>query len=88
MTNRDRQITLETRMYRKKSFGKEKYCNHCWACEYHENCIAQSVQRSAQRLCVKAENRMKGKPTDTKLSETLQGAGKRKRRSIYFFNWG
>ena len=83
MTNRDRQITLETRMYRKKSFGKEKYCNHCWVCEYHENCIAQSVHRSAQRLCVKAENRMKGKPTDTKLSETLQGAEKRKRKYLF-----
>lgn len=34
-------------------------------------------------LCVKAENRMKGKPTDTKLSETLQGAEKRKRKYLF-----
>lgn len=31
----------------------------------------------------KAENRMKGKPTDTKLSETLQGAEKRKRKYLF-----
>lgn len=79
MTERERQITLETRMYRKKSFGQEKYCRHCWACEYHRNCIALPTQRGRKQLCVKAENRMKGKPTDDPLLETLKNCEKRER---------
>lgn len=83
MTVQDRQITLETRMYRKKSFGREKFCGHCWACEYHKNCIAYPPQRSVRQFCAKAENRMKGKPTDTELAEVLKNSDKRKRYYLF-----
>ena len=60
MNNKDRQLTLDTKMYRNKSYGKEPYCGHCWAkCK---GCIAGSAYRSTQLQCVKAECRMKGIP--------------------------
>ena len=56
MNNKDRQVTLETRMYRNKTFGKENFCNKCWA--KSKGCIATSPMRSKQLLCVKAECRV------------------------------
>lgn len=56
MTNFDRQLTLDTRMYRNKTFGKEAYCNYCWAKTY-SGCFAGGLQRSKQFMCVKAECR-------------------------------
>jgi hypothetical protein len=54
MTNFDRQISLETKMYKHKTFGKEEMCNYCWAkCK---GCIHQ--YRTQQLACVKAECRM------------------------------
>jgi hypothetical protein len=60
VTKEERQITLQTRMYRKKSFGKENYCTRCWACYHYESCIADAKIRSVQCLCVKAEERLTG----------------------------
>lgn len=55
MNNNDRQLKLETQMYRRKTFGKETYCSHCWAkCN---GCIMNAKQRSIQQACVRAECR-------------------------------
>lgn len=60
MTIEERQLTLETRLYRKKSFGKENFCDYCFA--RSNTCIASSKERSCQYLCAKAETRMNSKP--------------------------
>lgn len=56
MNNKDRQLILETRMYRRKTYGKEAFCSKCWA--KYNGCIATGKQRYAQLLCCKAECRM------------------------------
>jgi hypothetical protein len=79
MRNADRQLTLDTNMYRKKSFGKEDYCAYCFAKDCIKGgCIAESRHRSKSCLCVKAECRMNGMPFKTALQELLQDAGKKK----------
>lgn len=57
MNIQQRQITLETKMYRDNSFGKADICNKCWA-STHISCIADN--RSIQCLCAKAEARLHG----------------------------
>jgi hypothetical protein len=60
MNNKDRQIVLETRMYRHKTYGKEDFCSKCWAkCN---GCIASTKYRAHNLLCVKAECRLKQIP--------------------------
>lgn len=61
MTKEERQIKLETKMYRKKSFGQEDICAKCWACFHYKSCIALPKIRSKQCLCVKAEIRLTNK---------------------------
>lgn len=79
MTNVDRQLTLDTQMYRKKSFGSEDYCSYCWAKDCIKGgCIAPSKYRSKSFLCVKAECRMRGMPFRTNLQELVKYAGKKK----------
>lgn len=58
MTITERQLTLETRMYRNKSFGCNKICKACFA-STHVSCIATTT-RSKQCLCAKAEARIYG----------------------------
>jgi hypothetical protein len=79
MTNTERQLTLDTKMYRKKSYGKEDYCAYCFAKDCIKGgCIVKSKHRSKSMLCVKAECRMNGTPFRTTFQETIQYAGKRK----------
>lgn len=61
MTREERQLQLDTKMYKKKSFGTENFCNYCWACYQHVKCIADSRKRSNGNHCAKAEERMKKK---------------------------
>lgn len=80
MKNTDRQLVLNTRMHRNRSFGKEPYCSHCWAkCN---GCLATGKARSKQILCVKAYDRMKGQPTPTPLEELIRYAGERERHYL------
>lgn len=65
MTIKERQIKLETRMYRHKSFGREDFCILCFACKYHIDCIANGKTRSTQNLCAKAESRLKNREYET-----------------------
>ena len=60
MNNKDRQIYLETKMYKRNSFGKEPYCRKCWAKTY-TGCMG-AIYRSSQLSCVKAECRLNGCP--------------------------
>ena len=79
MTNVERQLTLDTKMYRKKSFGSEDYCAYCFAKDCIKGgCIAVSKHRSKSCLCVKAECRMLGSPFRTNLQELVKYSGKRK----------
>ena len=81
MTNAQRQLALDTRMYiNGKSYGKEKYCKHCFACYHGVKCIADGAVRSTQVLCVKAKDRMNGVHTPTEYEEFLM---QRKRRKEY-----
>lgn len=83
MTNIDRQLILDTRMYRRgKNYGQEKYCKYCWACYYGNNCIAKPVVRSTQLLCVKAESRAGLRHFKSSFEELLQ-QDIRKRNYVY-----
>lgn len=82
MKNNERQLYLDTMMYANKSFGQEDYCKYCWACHKYSSCIAGGAQRSKALLCVKAENRMMGKPTETSFAELLKYGGERNRHYI------
>ena len=57
MNNKDRQLVLDTKMYKYQTFGKEPYCKFCWA-NSHTACIMESDYRSSGLNCVKAECRM------------------------------
>lgn len=57
-TMKIRQNVLEANMTNAKTYGQEKYCAHCWACVYGEECLATVNNREAQCLCVKAEKRL------------------------------
>ena len=61
MTKAERQLTLETRMYRNKTFGKMPICKHCFACAF-THCISSSKSRMIGGLCAEAEARMIGRP--------------------------
>ena len=79
MTNKERQLTLDTKMYRKKSYGFEDYCSHCWAKDCIKGgCIAVPKNRSKSCLCVKAECRMIRTPYRTNLQELIKYAGKKR----------
>jgi DNA invertase Pin-like site-specific DNA recombinase len=58
MTREERQLQLDTKMYKKKSFGTESFCNYCWACYQHVKCIADPRERSTGLHCAKAEERI------------------------------
>lgn len=82
MKNADRQLVLNTRMYRNNTYGKEAYCEFCWAkCN---GCIATGKARSKQMLCVKAYDRMKGQHTPTRLEEAIRYAGERQRHYLMY----
>lgn len=72
MTNAERQLTLETMMYKNgKTFGREKFCKQCWACYHGRECIAASGMRSTQILCVKAKDRAEGNITPSSFLEAI-----------------
>ena len=62
MTDVQRQLALDTKMYSKgKTFGQEYFCKFCFACYHSLKCIADPKCRSEGMLCVKAECRAKEK---------------------------
>lgn len=59
MNNKDRQLYLDTKMYRSKTFGKQPFCAKCWA-KLHNGCLVNGQMRSINLLCCKAECRLNG----------------------------
>ena len=82
MRNELRQLCLDTANYRTKSWGKNDYCKHCWACYHGTKCIADPKSRSTQILCVKAKDRMNKTPTPSKFVETMRYCGERERHYV------
>lgn len=80
MNNKDRQLVLETKMYRTKTFGKQKYCTKCFA-KLYDGCLVTGLQRSKQLLCCKAECRVTKTPFE--LREMIERPSSARRRNTY-----